>query len=109
MSEVLIFNEVVERNFTAVQDLLNQSLREKARQSGWPEKVANSLYIDFINGTGSIQYPAEYAKEVEDLEYGTPDSAPTPFIRLFKEENDIYNEFFENMMMELVFESGAVL
>jgi hypothetical protein len=66
------------------------------------------LYIDFIDGTGEVEYPEEYAKEIEDLEYGTPGQPPKPFLRLFKEHTKAYNEFYENTLTEIFFDSGVI-
>ena len=98
-----IVNEIVSNNFSVLDSILSSNLQKKANDSGWPEEIAKSLYVE----NGEIQYPEEYTKQIEDLEYGTPSSAPSPFLRTHK-ENKTYNEIYENIIIELLFESGVV-
>lgn len=103
-----MFDSIIDKNFSAVQNDLSQKLQKHASEAGWPQNIVNALYIDFMNGTGEVEYPKEYAKEIEDLEYGTPGQPPKPFLRLFKKHTESYNEFFENTMMEILFDSGVI-
>jgi hypothetical protein len=108
MIETVMFDSIIDKNFSAVQNDLSQKLQKNASEAGWPQHIVNALYIDFMNGTGEVEYPKEYAKEIEDLEYGTPGQPPKPFLRLFKKHTESYNEFFENTMMEILFDSGVI-
>jgi hypothetical protein len=108
MIETVMFDSIIDKNFSAVQNDLNQKLQKYASDAGWPENIVNELYIDFINGTGEVEYPEEYAKQIEDLEYGTPGQPPKPFLRVFKEHIKSYNEFYENTLTEIFFDSGVV-
>lgn len=103
-----MFDSIIDKNFSAVQNDLSQKLQKYASDAGWPQNIVNVLYIDFINGTGEVEYPEEYTKQIEDLEYGTPDQPPKPFLRLFKEHTKSYNEFYENTLTELFFDSGVI-
>ena len=108
MIESVMFDSIIDKNFSAVQNDLSQKLQKNASEAGWPQHIVNALYIDFMNGTGEVEYPKEYAKEIEDLEYGTPGQPPKPFLRLFKEHTKSYNEFYENTLTEIFFDSGVI-
>lgn len=88
----------------SAQTSANEALKKKALESGWPAHLATSLQLDTF---GEINYPEEYRKEIEDLEYGTTETPPISVIRLFKEESH-YKENLENMMVESLFEAGVL-
>lgn len=62
---------------------LTSKLRRTAYDSGWPTSASRHLKVVADNGSYNAVYPAQYAKEIEDVEYGTPDAPPNPTVRRF--------------------------
>jgi len=58
-------------------------LRKDAIAAGWPAKYVNSLKVVITTTGMSIEYSDDYAEEIEDLEYGTQTSSPSPVMRTF--------------------------
>lgn len=56
-----------------------------AHTSGWPENIVSSLTVDYNSdeGTLDIDYPEEYADEIDSLEYGEPSAIPNAVFRPF--------------------------
>jgi len=80
-------NAVVE---TAVKDAaekaseqLTPMLQQLAIAAGWPADVAFSLSVKPKDGELHVSYPEELDEQINNLEYGTPSSAPASVIRPF--------------------------
>jgi hypothetical protein len=75
---------------TAVKDVaekastrLTPMLQQFALAAGWPSNVALNLSVDTRGSELHVSYPNELDDQVNNLEYGTPGSAPTSVIRPF--------------------------
>jgi hypothetical protein len=60
-------------------------LHSLADSSGWPKELVSQLSVSLSpDYEVFVDYPAEVAMEIEDLEYGTSGSLPNAVIRPFK-------------------------
>jgi len=87
---VAIVSQVNAAVSTAVKDAsekaseqLTPMLQKFALAAGWPADVALSLSIKPQDGELHVSYPEELDDEVNNLEYGTPNSASSSVIRPF--------------------------
>ena len=58
-------------------------LRSEARASGWPEKIVKHLHVRHSGGAFTVHGNPKHKAEIENLEYGTPDTQPTAALRRF--------------------------
>lgn len=62
-------------------------LRKDAVAAGWPAKCVNKLTVVVTSDGITIEYPEDLAEEIEDLEYGTYTTSPSPVMRSFIERH----------------------
>ena len=62
---------------------LTQQLRALAMSSGWPANLINKLNVDLDGGKLVVNYPEEFAVQIENLEYGNTGQLPNAAIRPF--------------------------
>ena len=58
-----------------------KELRNHAKNLGWPEEVYSSLSVKHDGISPHIAYSEDKKDLVNDLEYGTLDSRPSPALR----------------------------
>jgi hypothetical protein len=73
-----------------LQPILEENLRDTAKTAGWPDRIINSLIVDFDGESLLVKYPDELASEIDDLEYGKPYDVPKPVIRSFVYGSESY-------------------
>lgn len=69
-------------------------LRYKAALSGWPQKAVSGMSVDLHSDD-----PLPLTPEMEDLEYGTTGTAPSPVVRT--SDTELTNLFVRNVRKEL--------
>jgi len=62
---------------------LTSQLREMAYRAEWPSDIIVQLSVKAEGENLYISYPDSLNTQIENLEYGTPDTAPTAVIRPF--------------------------
>ena len=77
---------------------LTLSLRDTAAQAGWPAEIIIQMSVIAVDGDLRIDYPEALAAQIEDLEYGTPNTSPSPVLRPF--EARFEREIAEHMSSE---------
>ncbi len=87
-------------------DRLTPELRQLALNAGWPADIALQIDVEFFEGALYLDYPEEISGKIEDLEYGTPNSAPNAVIRPFMARyedsiGDIFSSAFEGATADL--------
>jgi len=85
---------------------LTPEFRQEALDAGWPAQIVMQLTVEEVDGELSVQYPENISSEVEDLEYGTPETVPTALIRNFMFRHsegvqDIFETAFEDVTVSL--------
>lgn len=94
---------------SALAPELTQKLQEAAIAAKWPVGVAKSLSITFNGTVISCSYPDEFAKDIEDLEYGTPSQGPSPVLRTFTDKhNDQIVSSLADWAVDDLYEAGAL-
>jgi hypothetical protein len=58
-------------------------LQDTALSAGWPPYIIAEMSVREDNGDLYVHYPDNLSAQIEDLEYGTPTSAPNSVIRTF--------------------------
>lgn len=102
----MTIKEVEEEAFLKAAERLTPEFRQLALNAGWPAGVVLQMTVEAFEGALYVDYPEELKDEVEDLEYGTPKSAPNAVIRPFMaryEDNigDIFSSAFESVAVDL--------
>ena len=85
---------------------LSAELQQYARSAGWPEKICTQLRIRQEDGEYIASFPTNITNQVNDLEYGTQDSAPSPVIRTFL-TTQIKTHHFERGISDSLKEAGV--
>lgn len=62
---------------------LTAQLRRTAYEYGWPTHAARSLTVVPRGKHFGVEYPDHHATTIENLEYGTQDTPPSPVLRKF--------------------------
>lgn len=60
-----------------------EKLRSHTRDYGWPETIVSKLRRGHDGTAPTILYSSSVHQQIQDLEYGTPDTAPAPALRTF--------------------------
>jgi hypothetical protein len=102
----MTIKEIEEEALQKAAERLTPEFRDLALAAGWPSNIVFQISVEFFEGALYIDYPEELKEEVEDLEYGTPKSAPNAVIRPFMaryEDNigDIFSSAFEGVTADL--------
>ena len=69
---------------THLERQYSEALRDHLSDAGWPPAVTAPLRVRHGDEGFDIDIPDSVEKQVLDLEYGTPDSAPTGALRQFR-------------------------
>ena len=77
------YKKVLSQAAKETTKVMTAQLRAEAISNGWDADVANSLSVKFSNNKFKITSPAKYDKEINNLEYGTEDTQPSPAIRRY--------------------------
>lgn len=75
------------KSLKAVEAELTTLVKAEAIKAGWPKELARTLKVSVRQDDIVIEYPAENAEAIEDLEYGTRQSNPQPVFRLFMKKH----------------------
>lgn len=87
---------------------LTPDFRQEALNAGWPSQLVMQLTVEESEGELYVQYADILSSEVEDLEYGTPDTLPTAVIRNFmSRHSDKMNNIFETAFEDVAVSLGA--
>lgn len=89
-------SEVTDSTFNEAADELTRILRERALSRAWPIGVIRHLRVKYVPDEDKfdITYSKGYKKRIEDLEFGTQNTPPSPVIRTFI--NSLGNLFTSN-------------
>jgi hypothetical protein len=77
------YQKVLSQAAKETAKVMTAQLRSEALNSGWDEEVANSLSVKFSNNEFQIKKPAQYEKQIKDLEYGTDSTQPSRAIHRY--------------------------
>lgn len=85
---------------------LTRSLRDAAYKAGWPSDIIVSLNIRSSGSKLYLDFPQNFANRIDDLEYGSPTTAPNPVLRKFMstindEMGEILSETAASMIQDL--------
>lgn len=100
--------ELYEKVTSRSREVLEPMLRMKAFKYKWPSEIISALHIDFDDDFNmSVNCPQALRSKVDDLEYGTPWSAPSYVIRDIEKKAesiiiDILNEEYMDDIVTLV-------
>jgi hypothetical protein len=94
-----------------VSDLTTE-LHIWAKKSAWPEKVIESMSVQFKDGSLIVDYPEETANEIESLEYGGgsgPYVMPNAVIRpvIYRAAN-VINDAISNAVINDIADTGGI-
>jgi len=64
-------------------EVYTQALRSHASSYGWPDHIVNQLEITHDGEAPQIAFPKELEHEIQRLNYGTPDTPPSPALSTF--------------------------
>lgn len=62
---------------------LTAKLRRSAYDAGWPSHAGRHLTVVPENKGFGVTYPKQHAQRIENMEYGTQDTPPSPVVRQF--------------------------
>ena len=79
----LSINRLLNSELEQHAEVYTRQLREAAAKAGWPPIAAVQLKIGVKNGSYVPQYPGSIKEEIELLEFGGPNTSPSPVIRNF--------------------------
>jgi hypothetical protein len=84
------FKDITDSTLSSMLDRLTNYLKLKARNAGWPYSAWSVLSVT-ADETGYmyIDYPQDYSKQIEDLEFGDQSNPPNPVLRPFMSEADL--------------------
>ena len=85
---------------------LSAELQQYARAAGWPENICTQLRIRQEDGEYIASFASSIADQVNDLEYGTQTTPPSPVIRTFL-TTQISTHHFERGISDSLRESGV--
>lgn len=88
--------EVTDSTFNDAADEMTSQIRLKALERAWPMMAAKSLHVVYVPEIDKFDviFNTGYKRVVEDLEFGTQDTPPSPVIRPFM--NSMGNMFSDN-------------
>ena len=77
---------------------LSSHLRNEASASGWPDHIVGRMKVHYHDGEFKIAAHPRHTKQINDLEYGTPDTRPTAAMRRFANNLSEAEEFLVGRM-----------
>jgi hypothetical protein len=84
-------------------------LRADARKAGWPNQIIKVLSVSVTEKGVSVTFPEEFAKAVDDLEYGTLIEAPRMLLRSFEEKHrDDFGAAIAEASLKHLMKEGAL-
>jgi hypothetical protein len=96
-------------NLSQIAADLTPRLVKAAKSLGWPKKYAAVLTVTADGTQLTIEYPEEYAKAIEDLEYGTEGISPLPVFRKFLDSNQNYiTSHLVDSSLDYLFNEGVL-
>jgi len=87
--------------------LLTAELRQYALSMGWPDRVVYNLYIKQNDGVYTVSFPSDIQEDVNNLEYGTQDTPPSPVISTFL-KTKINEQHFEAGLSKSLKNAGLI-
>jgi len=88
---------------------LTSLVRVDANSAGWPKKIASKLVVSITNSKVVINYPIEFADEVDELEYGNRAKAPQPVFRRFETKHgDVISQRLETISVNYLVEQNII-
>ena len=102
-------DQVEKKALKHAAERLTPKFHEMAFSAGWPADVVIQTSVEEADGQIYVDAPTDAIKaKVEDLQYGTPTSAPIPVIlKFFSEFGDSINDIFEYAFEDFALELGA--
>jgi hypothetical protein len=88
-----VYDDIIESfDFEADMQTENytQQLRDKAQAAGWPLYICTALSVSYVNGQYVVNVNPDVKEQVDDLQWGTPDSPASTVITEFIQ--DVQNE-----------------
>jgi hypothetical protein len=105
----LTFNAYANSKLKGTDAELTNLVRVDANSAGWPKKIASKLVVSFSNSKLIINYPSEFAEEVDNLEYGTRVSSPQPVFRRFESKHgDVISGKIETISVNYLVEQNII-
>jgi hypothetical protein len=84
-------------------------LKDTAIKAGWPPYIVNEMVVKEEDGELYIDYPLELTDKINDIEYGTQNSAPNSVLRLFLSRHQSKSdEFSDNVYVDALEAMGAL-
>lgn len=84
-------------------------LRDTAIKAGWPPYIVNEMSVAESEGQLYVDYPEDLTEKINDIEYGTQNSAPNAVIRTFLSRHQYQtDDFSDTVYMDALAELGAL-
>ena len=84
-------------------------LKDTAIKAGWPPYIVNEMVVKEEDGELYIDYPPELTNKINDIEYGTQNSAPNSVLRVFLSRHQSQtDEFSDTVYVDALAELGAL-
>lgn len=105
----MTYETVISKAAKKAAQELTPLLKLKATLAGWPSYIINEISIDEEDDVLFVDYPDHYARQIEDLEYGTQKTAPNAVLRTFLNhyQNEV-SDFSENVIVDGFAELGGL-
>ena len=84
-------------------------LKDTAIKAGWPPYIVNEMVVKEEDGELYIDYPNDLTNRINDLEYGTENSAPNAVLRLFLSRHQSKSDEFSDTVFIDALEVMGVL
>lgn len=88
---------------------LTAALRDRAYRAEWPADIVLELSVKASDGALYIEYPERLEERIQDLEYGTEETAPRTVLRSFMYRYAAHMETdVTNSVVNVLAEIGAL-
>jgi hypothetical protein len=105
----LAFKDSAKTSLKDLNKALTTELRSDALAAGWPRELVKSLEVSINKLSIMIDYDERYAVKIEDLEYGTEDTNPSPVFRKFIDKHgDIVTGAVTDWSLNYLMDSGLI-
>jgi hypothetical protein len=102
------FQAASKKSLVGIDADLTKLLKEDARTAGWPLPLIKTLKVAVEEFKVVVYYPEKYEAEIENLEYGTEDSAPLAvFRRYMNKHGNIIFDKLANWSVNLLVEKDV--
>jgi hypothetical protein len=102
------YEEISEYTLASLLNRLTNTLKIKARNTGWPYSAYNVLSVTSDEtGYMYVDYPQAQSQDIEDLEFGSDGVPPNPVLRPFLSEAELIiddvmrGQLAEDLMLSL--------